>query len=220
MLPNSKLKQMKKPAATIFLLIMTLNLLGQDEKFQAGIEGGAGIAHAIWSGNSSGGTDPMLGFTAGISFQWNITNLFGIRTGLSYDRKGFSNSYDDLIFDNVYSWLRNDYLVIPVLARLTFGKQFKWFVNAGPYFGYLVRAITYNEMVFSDQSPTSNVTSVSDRFDAGISLGFGIAFPVYKHFGLSFEIRDNFGLVKLQEAYRLNAVNLTGGIFYSWGNKK
>ena len=74
--------------------------------------------------------DPTIGFSCGLTFQYNFPKLISIRTNIAFERKGaiaknqaideFGNQIGEVTIHTNF-----DYLTIPLLAKLTFGNKIK-----------------------------------------------------------------------------------------------
>lgn len=130
-----------------------------------------------------------------------------------------------------------DYLELPVMAKLTWGQRFQFYVNAGPYLGYLLHAkekTSGTSFIYADsqgQQPiavqgqqlpaqsfdgTTDVTSSIKRWNLGITGGAGIAYPLCKRNKLFFDARFEYGFLNIQK-YSSDGKNNTGNVLLSLG---
>ena len=138
----------------------------------------------------------------------------GIKTNLSFERKGWQNKSSS--FHEIY-----DYLILPVLFKVNFGKKSQTFLNVGPYIGYLLshyaRFDDYNNIYYFNKDENTKI-------DLGITMGFGINIPLSHHFGLTIEIRDNLGLFDIEKSEEgktyTNSTIVQLGFVYNFGNRK
>jgi hypothetical protein len=131
-----------------------------------------------------------------------------------------------------------DYIEIPVLVRLTFGDTIRFFFNAGPYLGYLVRARALTEgvsAVFMDEAGTQQVVIPPENEPLIIDLGAdtGVKDSIQKtNFGLAggvglirplgpgdivLEARFQLGLTTIQKDIETNGRSRTGAVIISLG---
>ena len=207
---------------------------GQTNKFEIGVETGPGIFSMRSNSYSNLNYNATLGFLGGFYFQSNISKIISVRTIVAYERKGYmtTGAVTDQFGNNTgdYKVLYNfDYITIPILLRATFGEKIKFFGNAGPYLGYLIKETIAIEM--AGQSTTSMSYSPGIRYqfsDAGISFGAGISIPVKQQFAVSFEVRDNLGLYTISNPVyysfnysliKTNSTNFLIGIAYQFGQR-
>jgi hypothetical protein len=154
--------------------------------------------------------------------------MLSLRTNLSFERKGSSYKFD--YTDDFGQFVKEvkvnyiiDYLTLPILCRATFGKKVKFFINTGPYFGFLLQEY------YTSSDPNIGVLIMDDqifmkRFDAGITTGIGLIIPVRKKFALSLEARNNMGLYNIsafpvyhEGSILTNSTNLLFGFTYRFG---
>lgn len=138
-------------------------------------------------------------YSGGIFFQKNLNKIISIRTGAYFEQKGSSFEIQDQYIiqgnaDIIHGNAEIDYLTCPLLCRATFGKNFKYFVDAGAYYGFLLRQSTFAE------SPTWLTRSPLFRNDdAGIIAGLGILYNIKQKVALSLEVRYSRGLVNISK---------------------
>jgi hypothetical protein len=216
---------MKKLTVLIFALFSFFinESSGQNSKFEIGSEGGAGLISL--RGDSRFSYDAALGFTGGISFQYNISGLFSLRTNISYEKKGAKDKITYIDINGVEigessMHINNSYIVLPLLARFSFGKDIKFFVNGGPYFGYLIKSTYLYDAIAEVPEVKYDDTANKERFDFGLTAGTGVLFPVKKRVLISLEIRDNFGLSNIYDSdvsLKNNSLSLLAGVAYRFG---
>ncbi len=203
----------------IFVLSITFSFLfcsvlnAQTNKFEIGVEVSPSFTFLKGNDFIEKMYNGTLGYSGGISFQYNWGKRIALRTNIAYERKGgegefeFTDNYGASIGKGVVN-LNFDYLTIPVLVRFTFGKRTKYFINGGSYFGYLIN----QTLVFkgANSNGESNNTASYNSLDAGISLGTGIQYPINEKLFLSSEIRGNIGLYNILPGgdVKVNSVNL------------
>src|SRR5690554_2721810 len=208
----------------LFLLIETA--YGQTSKFEIGIEGGPSIMSLRGNEAIDSLHETTTRFSGGLFLQFNFNKNLSLRTNIAFERKGSEATIRG--FDFFGNWVDEedvkvnyDYLTMPILARVTFGKRVKYFVNAGPYFGYVLKQ---NMVIKSSIAPTRNEdgTSMSKRYDIGFSTGLGASVPILSNVSLSFEVRNNLGLINTSsvEVYndgtvKTNSTNFLIGISYN-----
>jgi len=168
-------------------------------KLELGIEGGPNTAYI------SGWTSFIgwrTGLCAGITGQYNINGMFSLKSGIMYEQKGdrlwqessdTSGKSTTIILED-----KLNYLVVPVFAKVAFGHSLKFFVEAGPWFGYLLDA-TYTSSITNSGSATMNSSrnEISDfhQADMGVSAGAGLEMPIKSKFVIDLELRYNQGLL-------------------------
>ena len=131
-----------------------------------------------------------------------------------------------------------DYIEVPVLARYTFGRKVRAFLQAGPYAGYLFRAKALTagtSALFLDEAGTMPIvippateplqvdlgaeTNVRDslvKFNVGVAGGAGVLIPLGAG-DLVLEARFQLGLTTLQKDPDTDGHTQTGAIVVSLG---
>jgi len=206
---------MKKAFFLIILLFADYTIHAQCNRFEIGIEGGPDVANSlIFSKNQSSHNlssweyQTAVSFSSGITALYKCSNRFSLKFGLSY-QQNFSNfvySYDANIIGSNVSYtekmpVTNDYIVLPVLARYSIGNPIRFFVNGGPYLGYLLKGTIQGNFRSANYETTEDVTNSEYRVDFGASAGFGVGMNIIDRLGLEIEARGNYGLINVNKAY-------------------
>jgi len=215
----------------IILILCSSLVFGQTNKYEVGLELGPSLNSLRGNDILDKNNDFSFAFSSGLTFQYNFPKFISIRTNISFERKGLTtqgsatdqdgNQIGELTIHSNF-----DYLTIPILGRLTFGKKINFFVNAGPYIGYLIKQTDVTE-AFGEYPKTENDnTDNFKRTDLGITTGLGVRFPIKNKLFLSLEIRNNFGLTNISSvpvvndgAIKTNSTNLLIGIEYRFGTR-
>jgi hypothetical protein len=217
---------LKKIFAAICFLSTTIAFC-QSNRFDVGITGSES-AIFLW-GNEilKKFHTPAMGFSTGIFFQYNINNVISLRPELAYERKGsvikveLTDAKGNLTGNGTINFNFN-YLVLPVLVRASSGKDVPFFINAGPYIGYLLDQYTITK---GDNIPTttSTITSIK-KLDMGFSAGVGLSVPIKRKLVISLEIRNNLGLLNVSQlpvinngTIRTNSTNILLSLAYKLG---
>ena len=213
------------------LLFCSSLIFGQTKNFNIGIEGGPSLISLHGNDVVESYNDLSLGFSGGLSFQYNFSKLVALRTNISFERKGlttkiqatdeYGNPIGELTFHSNFN-----YLTLPLLGRLTFGKKINFYVNAGPYLGYLLKQKDITEAFGEYPKTEMDNTDNFKRLDFGITSGLGMNFPIQEKLLLSVEIRNNFGLTNISSlpvandgSIKTNSTNLLVGVAYRIGNQ-
>jgi opacity protein-like surface antigen len=194
-----------------------------------GTEGGPNRT-SIWGNEyitKSGEPKKAPNFFTGASFEFCFTEFTSLRTGLAFERKGvrFMSVVRDEYSNPIGSVpARNylDYLTLPLMAKVAFGKKPKFFVNAGPYIGYL---ISQKDVIYDSEFMNAVITvNNSERYkklDMGFTAGLGTEMPLTDKVKLSFELRQNLGVYNVYNVptffdgiMKTNSTNLLFGLAY------
>ena len=201
---------MKKAIYLVLVILFVSNFCFAQEqpltKYDFGIEGGPNISFMYGKSNTIQYLTSGIGFQGGVSFQINFNKLLSLRTVLSFERKiikgkgevTFTDANGKVIGDGTFHD-NYDYLVLPILLRANFGNQVRFFVNAGPYFGYLLQAKYFGNITTTGQTLTGSIDK-AQKVDIGLSAGIGISIPIKKQFAISVEARNNLSLLPVHKA--------------------
>jgi Outer membrane protein beta-barrel domain len=168
------------------------------------------------------------GISVGGYFKVNINQLFGIRVLVQYDQNGYR--LGDLTFTDANGinlapgnvTVKTNYLNFPIVGEFTFGNKIKYYINAGPYVGLLLRSNVITRIYSMDGSLPSLTKDKSDAYKStnfGISLGTGTLIPISKKLQLHVAIKNNVGLSNISKPissdnspFKTNAFSILAGI--------
>lgn len=206
------------------------SLHAQNSMFDLGLEGGPNLSTMLISSTMFDfDPQPAVFGSGGFIFQYNFKNFLSLKTGISYQRKGYQlkdvTSVDqngNILSNTATSSSRLDYLTFPILVKASFGKKVNFFVNAGPYVGYLLQKtnrLKYDGSTTTDQTDLSN--GGYNRWDFGIAGGVGIAIPIRTFWVISIEARNYSGLIDIASSsstkWLTNTTDLRVGVAYKLG---
>jgi len=132
-------------------------------------------------------SDVSSGYNFAGSMDYYFSNRWSLKGKLIYDQKGWDN---DVILDsNTGDYYPTNYdvnyLTVPVMANWHFGKKRNWYLDFGPYVGFLLSA--------KDSRYGTNVTSGFNSTDFGLALGIGVKIPVSDKIKIFFEFDGQGG---------------------------
>ena len=213
--------------SSLLLLAASTTVFSQDNKFEIGTETGPSIIFLRGSDVFRDYGRATVGYSAALTFQYNISKIFSLRTNIAYERKGTVLHYStSLNNDDIKTRMHYNYLTLPVLLRATFGSgKIKYFANAGPFLGYLLKQTFVTK--YEDEKTTVDNTDRHEHFDIGITTGVGLLSQLNEKVTLSFEARNNLGLTNVSAeeftdggTIKTNSTNLLLGIAYKFGTGK
>lgn len=155
-------------------------------------------------------------FLFGVNYTFSLKENLSIKAELNYERKNTNREIpiggvlgQGGIFSEGKYRRKYDYITLPVLLKYNFGYDDPFYVNGGPYLGYIINA----EEKLDGSTRGIDITNLYKSFELGISFGVGKVFSVSKNNNLSVEVRNNLGLTSLSESYsiRSNSLNLILG---------
>lgn len=173
-----------------------------------GLRAGADVSRVMFNPSVSQSWKP--GPVAGFTFRYIEENHFGIIAELDYMQMGWKEDFEQKPFK--YERTLN-YLQLPVMTHLYFGRRGKFFFNAGPVVGCML-----GESAKSDFNPSEiadiegfpingrindqQTMKVRNRFDYGICAGIGGEFNINRGHSLSLEARFCYGLGNIMPSRR------------------
>ncbi|WP_430403773.1 porin family protein [Fluviicola sp.] len=208
----------------------TTSLHAQNSMFDLGLEGGPNLSTMLISSTLFDfDPQPEIFGSGGFIFQYNFKNFLSLKTGISYQRKGYQlkditpvDQNGNILSTTATSSSRLDYLTFPILVKASIGKKVNFFVNAGPYIGYLLQK---TDRLKYDGSTTTSKDDLSingmNRWDFGVAGGIGIAIPIRTFWVISIEARNYSGLLDIAQSsntkWLTNTTDLRVGVAYKLG---
>jgi len=175
--------------------------------FEVGFNAGFNGSLVSDENNSS---DSRSGFNVGVSGEYYFSRSWGIKAKVIYDQKGYDNSIitiTDYANGTVnYSTNYNlNYITVPVMANWHFGSKKNWYLNFGPYVGFLVNA---KESRFD-----FDVKNAFETTDVGLAYGIGVKIPVSEYLKIFIEFDGQGGFTNIfKDPYFDNTTNSRGAL--------
>ena len=155
-------------------MVLSVYTLVQAQNKSKGSEFGIGIGYnAAYVTSSNQSTASTSGFNFGVSLDNYFSDRWSLKVKAVYDQKGWANGFLTLgntTYNNVD--YKVNYITVPVMANWHFGKTRNWYLNFGPYVGFLTTANVGIPNLIVD------VKSLFSSTDVGLDAGIGIKFPV------------------------------------------
>ncbi|HEX8017990.1 MAG TPA: porin family protein [Flavobacterium sp.] len=204
---------MRKLLLSILFLLTSFLNYSQDSKIKYGIQ--AGLNYSDFRGyDIPDGLDffysdsPAFAFLGGINFEYQIKERLSLKLEINYERKSqkLHTKYqiinetpiiDDEIGEFEVKAKRNyDYLVLPLMVKYNFGNKNSFYVNGGPFIGYLLKSNLEDKEYENGSlaSRTEETTNNNNRTDLGLSIGLGKSIKINEKNSIFIEIRENLGL--------------------------
>lgn len=174
---------------------------------------------------------PFAGLQGGLIFRYAGHKVCGLQIELNYMQRGWHESKTNYT-------RQLDYIELPLLTHLYFGKRVRGFINLGPQIGYCFRETTQPTLPFTyvAKNPTDSytgptqqyVTPIDSPFDWGVAGGIGLYGRTRKAGVYQLEARFNyslgndFGAHKSDYFSQSHNMNLSLCFAYMWqikGNK-
>lgn len=176
---------MKKNILALIAIIGFVSTTTAQRKGNVEFGFNAGLNSSFIS-DSWGSSDVRTNFNAGAAADFYFSDSWSLKVKAIYDRKGWN---DDLVTVNGNLYRSNfavDYITVPVMANWHFGNTKNWYINFGPYVGFLINA---EETAFN-----SDVKDMFNTTDAGLALGLGVKIPLsnYAKLFIEYDVQSGF----------------------------
>ena len=113
------------------------------------------------------------GFNFGVSAEHYFSEGWSIKIKPTYDQKGWANGFlilnDGTEVDGID--FRLNYITLPVLASWHFGQTRNWYLNFGPYLGFLAST-------GESSNSGTDIKSAFNSVDGGLDFGIGVKIPL------------------------------------------
>ncbi len=161
-----------------------------------------------------------------------MNEKLSLKMELNYERKSqkaANNIYIRQNFDepmqeyNFTSKRHYDYLLVPVLLKYSFINKDSFYLNGGPFIGFLLQSKFTNDLNVSGFGSSDVVTTKNNKkTDFGLSFGLGKNFDLKKNKTIYLEIRENLGLTNTSKidvwnggTVKTNAMNIIVGMSFN-----
>ena len=173
---------------TILLLFFSVTTFSQASKGDIEIGVDVGYNYSLIF-HDIGMPEPIDGFNVAGSLDYYFSDRWSIKGKVIYDEKGWDGTFyfgPYFIFQSNYDKIyRLNYITVPVMANYHFAKKRNWYLNFGPYVGFLLNA-----------ENTTNGLDIKNQFnttDVGIAYGIGVKVPLNNNLKMFFEIDQQGG---------------------------
>jgi hypothetical protein len=143
--------------------------------FAVGVNGGMNFNTVSFSPSMR--QHDKQGIHAGLTLRYISEKYFamicGVQIEVNYSQHGWSEFYED--YPTLKYERTMNYVEMPFLAHLAFGKKFQFFFNLGPQVGFFVGESSKLGGDWSDiTTPQQHDMKVENKFDYGITGGAGV----------------------------------------------
>ncbi|HWZ35308.1 MAG TPA: porin family protein [Mucilaginibacter sp.] len=149
-------------------------------------------------------SDAVAGLNLGVAVDQYFSHDWSINVGLNYQQKGWANG--TVYFDNGNQIdgvdFKLHYLTVPVLANLHFGYKRNWYVDFGPYIGFLLSASESSNTTFDTKSYFNSV-------DGGVAANIGVKIPINRQSHFFIEFGGQGGLANVVRDANPSLQNIT-----------
>ncbi len=216
----------------LFVLTSTLSFC-QNPKIKIGVQ--AGINYSDFRGYNIPiafervfKESPAFNFFGGLNFEYQFKENLSLRLEINYERKSqqsdnsleLRQSFSDpSVLYNYKSYKNYDYLVLPIMIKYNFTDKDSFYLNGGPFIGYLLKSKIVNDVVIPNFNTNDlDTTSNNKSTDFGLSIGLGKNFEINDKHAINIEIRENLGLTNTSKidvwnggTVQTNSINLIVG---------
>lgn len=150
---------MKKTGRIVFSMLVASGLSVLSSSAQThyssnvsvGVKGGVDLSRVSFTPSVKQGF--AMGGNAGVAFRYIEESHFGLIAEVNFEQRGWKEDFEEYPFE--YSRTLN-YVQIPFLAHIYFGRRGRFFFNAGPEIGFMIGESTKANFDYS------NISSVPD----------------------------------------------------------
>ena len=170
-----------------------------------------GVTGSMVMFSPSVGQTYLQGYNGGVVFRFIAEKNVGIQAELNYSQRGWKES------NGLYSRQLN-YIELPFMTHLYFGKKSRFFFNLGPKISYL---ISEKELLNNTTNSTlvQETTKIQNPLDYGLCTGSGFLFNI-KGNVIQLDARANYSLSDIfsndKRDYFATSNNLNVSVNLSW----
>jgi hypothetical protein len=221
----------------IFSLLTTIFTYSQNSKIKFGFQ--AGLNYSNYRGYTIPAIyapvyneSPAFAYLGGIHFEYELNEKLSLKTELNYERKSqksanninIRQNFDDPVQEYNFTTKRHyDYLIVPILLKYSFTNKDSFYINGGPFIGFLLQSKYTNDLNVSGFGSSDVITTKNNKkTDFGLSFGLGKNFDLKNKKTFYIEIRENLGLNNTSKIdvwnggqVKTNAINLLFGLSFN-----
>ncbi len=185
---------MKKQLLIITTCLFTLFSINAQDKgdFEFGGHLGLNLANV----STIYGQDNLksrVAFNVGALGEYYFSDRWGVKMKIIYDNKGWADGFitnEDTDVTLITDFKLN-YITVPVMANWHFGSRRNWYLNFGPYAGFLINA--------EDSELEIDVKEAFNTTEFGLAYGIGYKFSLNEKSKLFVEYDGQSGLTDIFE---------------------
>lgn len=153
-----------------------------------------------------------IGANAGLNFRYVEQKHFGFIVEANWVQRGWKEDFENLPYN--YSRTVN-FIQVPFLAHIYFGRRGKFFINAGPSVSFMVGESTscnfdVNSVAtnpdFNNRITYQQLQEVDQKVDYGIEAGIGGEFSINPRNSIYLDARFYYGLGNLLKSGRTEPI--------------
>ncbi len=186
-----------------------------DSRIDIGVRGGCTFSTVTFKPSIT--SKFGMGYTGGVSFRYTEENHFALIAEVNLVQRGWAEKFEDL----PYKYQRIlDYIEVPIMSHIYFGRRGKFFINAGPEIAYFLgdhikSNFDYHNTQdlpgFHDKNRRDEqlTMDVSQKVDFGIVAGLGGEFSLNRKNSLAVEARLYYGIGNVMPSGRQDTFSLS-----------
>jgi hypothetical protein len=178
-----------KQIILLCFLIFSLPAIGQQFNKELSLGVSSGVTGSNVSFMPTIKQNYIWSYNGGITVRFISEKHFGLQGEINYSPRGWKENTEN---DSTYLRKLN-YIELPLLTHLYFGKKFRFIVNLGPKVAYLMSEKTSSNFIPDNKKEYKNI---AHKFDYGLCGGGGFEFRAGS-FNYIIEGRYNFSLADL-----------------------
>ncbi|MGY6647467.1 porin family protein [Wenyingzhuangia sp. IMCC45574] len=184
---------MKKYLLFPLLFIIISNMKAQNSgDIEFGLGGGINLSFLTDTNDQNSGSKISNNFIA--VGEYYFSDRLGLRIKTIYDNKGYQGSLslsETVDNETFHTDFILNYLTIPITSNFHFSRNRNWFLNLGPYIGFLLNA--------EGSGLEIDVNELYKKVDIGVSFGIGYKFNINKNMQLFSEYDAQIGISEVFE---------------------
>ena len=195
---------MKKIFTTIIIVLGVYTAsFAQQKKGDVELGINAGLNSSTVTSDNYANSSYRTSFNFGVAADFYFSNRWSLKGKLIYDQKGWNDGYTSYNGSIIKSNYPVNYLTVPVMANWHFGRTRNWYLNFGPYVGFLIDA--------KETAYNTNLKPLLSSTDLGIALGIGVKIPLSDKVKLNLEYEGQAGVTDLSKESYGSAIRNTRG---------
>lgn len=186
-----------------------------DSRVDLGVRGGITFSEVMFKPSIT--QKFGMGKTFGVTFRYTEENHFGIIAEVNFVQRGWAEKFEEL----TYKYQRYlNYIEVPVMSHIYFGRRGKFFFNAGPEIAYYVGDKISCDFDYKNPEAVPGLNdknrrteqldlSVSQKLDFGIVAGLGGEFSINRRNSLAVEARLFYGIGNVMPSGRQDTFSVS-----------
>jgi hypothetical protein len=212
---------------SILFIILLPETEAQEAKHRLGLEGGPSVTRLWGDHHIPQNYETGKGLYGGLTYNYRINSRLLLCTGIGYEKKGAeamltATDGSGTPTGEIESRLGYNYIIVPALGKVSFGKNIRLFLKAGLFLGKMLSVNSITEAGDLVPETKLDVSEYTRGGDFGLTSGVGADLPLNELLSLSLELRTNLGLVDTNKnqaagngSIRTVSTNLLLGISYN-----